>query len=167
LYGREKATLQGASATVDRFVRWVHRCKSHFPINRNRAPVRVGGCEPEHGDLRRVAEHWAGLGKSRRSTGQATAAVRAGHGYTARLRGASATCRAVCWAGQHEQKIMPDYEYYTTRQGSLRSHVFLSGPRLPQRKRFFSSSGAATIPHIFNSPQMVDRFLGAPRIHAC
>jgi hypothetical protein len=46
--------------------------------------------------------------------------------------------------------------------------VTLSGPLfIHNEKRFFSSSGAATISQISTDPILLFGFCGAPRIHAC
>ena len=108
--GGTKRRLQGASATC-RSLCWAGptatRCIS--PITRNRAhgpggKARAGTRRPSPC---RVSAGWVLLlpVACQQETGKFPAAW-AGHGYTARLRGASATCRAVCLGGPSVNKIL-------------------------------------------------------------
>jgi hypothetical protein len=53
--GRTKRRLQGTSATCRSLCRAGPTGANYISRSTATGPVRVGGCEPEHGDLRRVA----------------------------------------------------------------------------------------------------------------
>ena len=133
-------------------------------------PVRAGGCEPEHGDHRRVARASGGPRKIRaaqqdnHSTAAWAGRRRAGNGT------ASADLSREPSGGETLPiKIMPDDEYCTNPAGLFGwFHGVPVGPRLNRNKKgFFSSSGAPTISHASTVPKWWIGFVYAAASPSC
>jgi hypothetical protein len=133
-------------------------------------PVRVGGCEPEHGDHRRVARASGGPRKIRaaqqdnHSTATWAGRRRAGNGTAS----AGLSREPSGWAN-FAKKDNPGRRYCTNPAGLFGwFHGVPVGPRLTRNKKgFFSLSGAATRTDVSTVPKRWIGFVYAAASPSC